>query len=97
MPQLRVIVSGLLSGAKSVSYIVILLILVNYLFSIMGTLFFGINDTARFGTVPSSMISLFQVSTLASWTAIACKTAPIHPQTILHWMSPNPPLASPTR
>ena len=71
VPQLRVIVSGLLSGAKSVSYIVILLFLVNYLFSIMGCLFFGINDTARFGTVPSSMMSLFQVSTLASWTSIA--------------------------
>ena len=37
----------------------------------MGCLFFGVNDTARFGTVPMSMISLFQVSTLASWTSIA--------------------------
>ena len=48
-----------------------LLFLVIYLFAIMGCLFFGINDTARFGTVPTSMLSLFQVSTLASWTSIA--------------------------
>jgi voltage-gated sodium channel len=48
-----------------------LLFLVIYLFAIMGCLFFGVNDTARFGTVPTSMLSLFQVSTLASWTSIA--------------------------
>jgi len=53
------------------SYIVMLLFLVIYLFAIMGCLFFGVNDPARFGTVPSSMLSLFQVSTLASWTSIA--------------------------
>lgn len=53
------------------SYIVMLLFLVIYLFAIMGCLFFGVNDTARFGTVPTSMLSLFQVSTLASWTSIA--------------------------
>jgi len=49
--QLRVIVSGLLTGIKSVSYIVILLILVIYMFAILACLLFGDNDPARFGTV----------------------------------------------
>lgn len=48
-----------------------LLFLIIYLFSIMGCLFLGENDPARFGTVPVAMLSLFQVSTLASWTSIA--------------------------
>ena len=42
-----------------------------YLFAIMGCLFFGSNDPARFGSVPTAMLNLFQVSTLASWTNIA--------------------------
>jgi len=49
--QLRVIVSGLLTGMKSVSYIVILLILIIYMFAILACLLFGANDPARFGTV----------------------------------------------
>ena len=72
--QLRVIVSGLITGLKSVSYIVMLLFLVIYIFAIMGCLFFGTNDPARFGSISQAMLSLFQVSTLASWTGIAYTT-----------------------
>ena len=68
---LRAIISGLLSGMKSVLYIVVLLWLVIYIFAILGCSQFGDNDPARFGTVRISMLSLFQVSTLASWTNMA--------------------------
>ena len=42
-----------------------------YLFAILGCLLFGTNDPAHFGDVKIAMVSLFQVSTLASWTSIA--------------------------
>jgi len=71
VPQLRGIITGLASGLKSVTYIVLLLFLVIYLFAIMGCLLFGATDTARFGSVTGSMLTLFQVSTKASWTNIA--------------------------
>jgi len=70
-PVLRVIVAGLFQGLQSVVYIVILLLLVIYIFAILGTLLFGLNDPAHFGNVAISMLSLFKVSTLASWTSIA--------------------------
>mmetsp|Transcript_30215 Transcript_30215/g.67703 ORF Transcript_30215/g.67703 Transcript_30215/m.67703 type:complete len:957 (+) Transcript_30215:246-3116(+) len=71
VPQLKVIILGVLAGLKSVSYILMLLLLVIYMFAIMVTIFFGVNDPARFGTVPLSMLSLFIVSTLAGWTDYA--------------------------
>jgi len=71
VPQLRAIVAGLAKGIGSVTYIVTLLILIIYLFAIMGCLYFGANDAVRFGTVAMSMLTLFQVSTLASWTSVA--------------------------
>jgi len=61
VPMLRGIITGLLAGLKSVMYIVLLLFLIMYLFGIMGCLLFGVNDTARFGTVTKAMLSLFQV------------------------------------
>ena len=71
VPQLRVILGGLVSGLQSVTWILTLLFLIIYLFAILGCLFLGENDPAHFGTVPIAMLSLFQVSTLASWTTIA--------------------------
>lgn len=71
VPQLRVILIGLVQGVKSAVYIVMLLFLVICLFSMLGCNLFGENDPARFGNVPIAMLSLFQVSTLASWTSIA--------------------------
>jgi len=69
--QLRVIVSGLLVGLKSVVYIVMLLFLVIYMFAIVACLTFGQGDPGRFGSVPTAMLTLFQVSTLATWASIA--------------------------
>ena len=69
--QLRVIVAGLIQGFRSVFYIVVLLVLVIYLFGIMGCIVFGDVDPVHFGTVSIAMFSLFQVSTLASWSSIA--------------------------
>jgi len=71
VPVLRVIIVGLVQGLKSVTYIVMLLFLVIYIFAILGCLVFGENDPNHFGGVHIAMLALFQVSTLASWTGIA--------------------------
>ena len=91
--QLRVIVSGLLTGLKSVSYIVMLLMLIIYINAILACLFYGANDPARFGTVTMAMLSLFQVpchataraqrscfhSTLQTSGSLFSCTPPTHP------------------
>jgi voltage-gated sodium channel len=61
VPQLRIIVAGLIQGVKSVIYIVLLLFLVIYMYAILGCILFGENDPVHFGTVAISMLSLFQV------------------------------------
>jgi len=71
VPQLRVIIAGLVQGLKSVGVIVMLLFLIIYMFSILGCITFGENDPSHFGSVSIAMMTLFQVSTLASWTSIA--------------------------
>ena len=69
--ELRVILVGLLEGFQSVGYIVMLLFLVMYMFGICACLFFGDNDPVRFGTVPSSMLSMFIVTVGSSWDDMA--------------------------
>jgi len=71
VPHLRVLVNGLIQGVKSVAYIVLMLFLVIYIFAIFGANVFGANDPGHFGDTAVSMMTLFQVSTLGSWSSIA--------------------------
>ena len=77
VPALRIIIKGLLVGFKSVAQILILLLLLIYIFAVVGCLMFGANDPGRFGTIPMSMLTLFVVSTLGGWTDIAYAVRPL--------------------
>ena len=70
IPALQMIVQGLLGGLKSIGYILILLFLVYYLFSVVGFYLFSENDPFNFGNIPMAMISLFRCSTLDAWSDI---------------------------
>jgi hypothetical protein len=52
--ELRIILGGLVFGMQSVGHIVLVMLLMIYMFSILGCLLFGDNDPARFGTVPQA-------------------------------------------
>ena len=65
--QLRIILLGLVAGMRAVGPIMLLMLLIMFLFSIIGNLAFGKNDPAHFSNVQIGMLTLFKVATLASW------------------------------
>ena len=67
LPQLRVILMGLVAGMRAVSSIMLLMGLVVFLYAIIGRIYFGANDPSHYGTVLIGMLTLFRVATLASW------------------------------
>lgn len=71
LPALKGILLGLVAGIKAVSSIMVLMLLVMFLFSVTGNIFFGENDPAHFANVEVGMLSLFTFATLASWSNIA--------------------------
>ena len=70
IPQLQMIVMGLIGGMQSISYILLLLTIVLYLFAIMGIYAFGLNDSFHFGSLTKAMFTLFRAATLEDWTDI---------------------------
>ncbi len=66
--QLQVIVGGLIRGLSSVTYILILLVLVFYLFAVFGVGSFRYNDPFEFGSLGIAMVTLFRASTLENWS-----------------------------
>lgn len=61
---------GLLLSMSSIAYIGMLLMLLFYLFAVLGVSVFGFNDPVHFGTLHMAFITLFRCSTLEDWTDV---------------------------
>jgi voltage-gated sodium channel len=70
MPQLQIIVGGLIRSIPSMGYVGILLALNFYVYAVMGVFLFGKNDPVHFHDLQTAMLSLFRVVTLEDWTDV---------------------------
>jgi voltage-gated sodium channel len=71
LPKLRFIVESLLHSLPSLGWIFVLLLLVFYVFAVVGTKLFGPVYPEWFGNLWVSMFSLFQIMTLEGWAEIS--------------------------
>ena len=71
VPRLRFIVESLFHSLPSLVWIFVLLALVFYVFSVIGSKLFGADYPQWFGTLAASMFSLFQIMTLEGWAEIS--------------------------
>lgn len=67
--RLRMIVESLLRALPGMGWTSLLLLLVFYVFSVMGTELFGDEFPQWFGSIDDSAFSLFQIMTLESWSS----------------------------
>jgi len=68
VPSLRKVVSGLISALPGMGSIIMLLMLVYYVFAVMGTNLFAEDFAPWFGSLSASAYTLFQIMTLESWS-----------------------------
>ncbi len=67
VPALRRVVAGLLAALPGMGSIVLLIGLLYYVFAVMATKMYGDDFPALFGTLGSSLFTLFTVMTLEGW------------------------------
>ena len=48
-------------------YVMGLLLLLNYIFSVLGLILFQVNDPQHFGSLEKAMLTVWQVETFDSW------------------------------
>ncbi|MEM8955958.1 MAG: ion transporter [Verrucomicrobiota bacterium] len=70
IPKLQILVGALLKSLPSMFYVTILLFLLFYIYAVVGVMFFRENDPVHFGSLWTSLLSLFRVVTLEDWTDI---------------------------
>lgn len=79
VPSLRKVVSALLRAMPGMSSIVVLLSLVLYVAAVLATKLYGQTAPERFGTLPTSLFTLFQTMTGDDWGNIAREVMDVHP------------------
>ena len=70
LPKLQLLVNALLNSIPSMIYVGLLLLLLFYLYGVMGVFLFRDNDPVHFINLPTSMLSLFRVVTQEDWTDV---------------------------
>jgi voltage-gated sodium channel len=73
LPRLRLIVEGVLRVLPDMGWVFLLLVLVFYVFSVIGTKLFAASFPAEFGNIGDTMFTLFQVMTLESWASLVAR------------------------
>lgn len=69
IPSLRRLVNALIMSIPALGNILLLMCLVFYVFGVAGTVLFSKAAPEYFGTLPTTLLTLFQVATLESWAS----------------------------
>ncbi|HXG01936.1 MAG TPA: ion transporter [Candidatus Binatia bacterium] len=78
-PELRLIVSTMLRSIPSMGHVILMLVLLLYVYGVLGFHLFGADDPERWGTLPAAWLTLFQMLTLEGWVEIQDAVLPAHP------------------
>jgi voltage-gated sodium channel len=70
VPRLQLLVGALLKSIPSMGYVGLLLLILFYIYGVIGRFMFAQHDPVHFGSLSSSMLSLFRVVTLEGWTEL---------------------------
>lgn len=67
LPQLRRIAEAIIQAIPGIGAIAALMAIIFYVGAVMATVLFGDSHPEMFGSIPTSLLTLFQVMTLDSW------------------------------
>jgi voltage-gated sodium channel len=88
MQKLRLIVQAIIESVPNVAWASVLLMLIFYIFAIMGTTMYTEASPEYFGSIGKSMYTLFQIMTLDDWsTEIVRPICEIHPFAWVYFIS----------
>ena len=85
--ELRVIVGTLIRSLVGVSYIILMLCIVTYIYAIVGSLLFSDHDPEHWGTLGTATLTLFTVITLEAWVEVMETALEFHPLAWLYFLS----------
>jgi voltage-gated sodium channel len=83
LPRLQLLVGALIKSLPSMSYVVLLLALLFYVYAVGGVALFAAGDPESFGNLARAGLTLFQVVTMEGWTDLMRRQFEAHPSMVL--------------
>lgn len=87
LPEMRILVSGLVKSIAPLGSMALLTLLMLYVYAMLGWIAFGDQDPDRWGTVGQGMLTLFEVLTLEGWPQVQERALEIHSWAWLFFVS----------
>lgn len=69
IPKLKLIIESLLHAIPSIGWIAVLLVIIFYIFAVIGSNLFSASHPVYFGSLLDTTFTLFQIMTLESWAS----------------------------
>ena len=86
VPSLRNVVEAMLGALPGMGSIVLLMLLIFYVFAVMGTKLFGGAMPEQFGSLGDSLFTLFQLMTLDDWANIVKPAMEAEPLALVYFL-----------
>lgn len=86
VPSLRHVVEAMLGALPGMGSIVLLMLLIFYVFAVMGTKLFGEAMPEQFGSMGDSLFTLFQLMTLDDWANIVKPAMEVEPFALVFFL-----------
>jgi voltage-gated sodium channel len=86
-PELRLIIGTMVRSIPSMGHVIVLLMLLLYVYAVLGFHFFREADPAHWGSLGVALLTLFQMLTLEGWVEIQHVALEVHPWAWMYFSS----------
>lgn len=87
IPELRILINSLLKAMPQLSYVMLLMFIIFYIYGAVGSFFFAPINNTLWGDIATSMLTLFRVMTFEDWTDVMYETMSLYPLSWAYYIS----------
>ncbi|MDG6777469.1 ion transporter [Thiomicrorhabdus sp. zzn3] len=87
IPELRVLVSALISALPRMGYVALLMFIIFYLYAVIGNLLFSQINPQLWGDLGIALLTLFRVATFEDWTDVMYETMAVYSLSWMYYIS----------
>ncbi len=79
IPELRMLLNSLLKALPQLGYVALMMFIIFYIYAAIGSTFFASVNSALWGDIAISLLTLFRVMTFEDWTDVMYETMKVYP------------------
>jgi len=87
IPELRVLVTALISALPRMGYVALLMFIIFYLYAVIGNLLFSQINPVLWGDLGISLLTLFRVATFEDWTDVMYETMAVYSLSWIYYIT----------